>query len=121
MDIFLTAKQQIRFSLQWAGIRASQTGFYEIPLDGGDLVNITDPIGAGLVTSANGDFALSRLTSQLRYRWEIGPLSDLFLVYTRGSNLSGRVDDSFDDLFDDALREPVIDVFVVKLRYRFGN
>ena len=29
----------------------------------------------------------------------------------------GRVDDSFDDLFDDALREPVIDVFV-KLRYR---
>ena len=27
----------------------------------------------------------------------------------------------FDDLFDDALREPVIDVFVVKLRYRLGN
>ncbi|MAA49598.1 MAG: hypothetical protein CMP83_05430 [Gammaproteobacteria bacterium] len=121
MDIFLTAKQQIRFSLQWAGIRASQTGFYEIPLNEGDLVNIADPIGAGLVTSTNGDFALSRLTSQLRYRWEIGPLSDLFVVYTRGSNLSGRVDDSFDDLFDDALREPVIDVFVVKLRYRFGN
>ena len=104
-----------------AGIRASQTGFYEIPLNEGDLVNIADPIGAGLVTSTNGDFALSRLTSQLRYRWEIGPFSDLFVVYTRGSNLSGRVDDSFDDLFDDALREPVIDAFVVELRYRFGN
>jgi hypothetical protein len=85
------------------------------------LININDPIGAGLVTSTKGDFALSRLTSQLRYRWEIGPLSDLFVVYTRGSNLPGRVDDSFDDLFDDALREPVIDVFVVKLRYRLGN
>ena len=121
MDIFLTAKQQIRFSLQWAGIRATETGFYQIPGHEGDLISITDPIDAGLVTSTKGDFALSRLTSQLRYRWEIGPLSDLFVVYTRGSNLPGRVDDSFDDLFDDALREPVIDVFVVKLRYRFGN
>ena len=57
------------------------------------------------------------------YRWEIGPLSDLFLVI-RGQQ-PGRVDDSFDDLFDDALREPVIDVFVeaaISLLYRsFGN
>tara|TARA_B100000242_G_C42675862_1_gene316855 strand:+ start:314 stop:499 length:186 start_codon:yes stop_codon:yes gene_type:complete len=61
------------------------------------------------------------LTSQLHYRWEIGSLSDLFFVYVRGSNLSGRVNDSFDDLFDDALPELAIAVFVVKLRYRFGN
>ena len=121
MDIFLTAKQQIRFSLQWAGIRATQKGFYQIPGHEGELVAIADPVAAGLVASTRGDFALSRLTSQLRYRWEIGPLSDLFVVYTRGSNLPGRVDDSFDDLFDDALREPVIDVFLMKLRYRFGN
>ena len=66
------------------------------------------------------DFALSRLTAQLRYRWEIAPLSDLFIVYTRGSNLPGRVDDGFGDLFQDALDEPVIDYFVIKLRYRFG-
>ena len=85
------------------------------------MVAIADPVAAGLVASTKGDFALSRLTSQLRYRWEIGPLSDLFIVYTRGSNLPGRVDDSFDELFDDALREPVIDVFLMKLRYRFGN
>lgn len=121
MDIFLTAKQQIRFSLQWAGIRATETGFYEIPGHEGDLISVIDPVASGLVTSTKGDFALSRLTSQLRYRWEIGPLSDLFIVYTRGSNLPNRVDDSFDDLFDDSLSEPVIDVFLMKLRYRFGN
>jgi len=57
----------------------------------------------------------------LRYRWEIGPLSDLFVVYTRGSNLSDRVDDGFSDLFDDALNTPIVDVYIVKLRYRFGN
>jgi len=67
------------------------------------------------------DFAISRITAQLRYRWEIAPLSDLFLVYTRGSNLAGRVDDEFGDLFQDALSDPIVDVFVIKLRYRFGN
>ena len=85
------------------------------------MISNTDPIDAGLVTAQKGDFALSRLSSQLRERWEIGPLSDLFIVYNRGRNLPSRVDESFADLFDDALREPVIDMFVVKLRYRFGN
>jgi hypothetical protein len=84
-------------------------------------VGLAGPIQSGLVSSTNGDFTLSRLTTQLRYRWEIGPLSDLFLVYTRGSNLPNRVDDVFSDLFDDALNTPIVDVFVVKLRYRFGN
>jgi len=84
-------------------------------------VAIDDPIQSGLVTATNGDFAISRLTTQLRYRWEIGPLSDLFVVYTRGSNLPNRVDDVFADLFDDALSTPIVDVYVVKLRYRFGN
>ena len=121
MDLFLSAKQQIRFTLQWAGIRAEERDFYGIPLSEGKLVGLADPIQSGLVSATNGDFTLSRLTTQLRYRWEIGPLSDLFLVYTRGSNLPNRVDDVFADLFDDAFNTPIVDVFVVKLRYRFGN
>ena len=121
MDIFLTAKQQIRLSVQWAGIRAEEVGFYQIPSHQGDLIPVDDPVASGLVASTKGDFALSRLTSQLRYRWEIGPLSDLFLVYTRGSNLPNRVDDGFGDLFEDALNQPIVDVILFKLRYRFGN
>jgi len=42
------------------------------------------------------------------------------LVYRRGSNLPDRVDDEFSDLFSDAIDTPIVDVFVVKLRYRFG-
>ncbi len=114
MDVFLSAKQQLRLSLQWAAIRAHEQRFYLIPVGGGTLVQVDKPDGP------TDDFALSRLTAQLRYRWEIAPLSDLFIVYTRGSNLPGRVDDGFGDLFQDALDEPVIDYFVIKLRYRFG-
>ena len=114
MDVFLSAKQQIRLSLQWAAIRAKEQEFYLIPAGGGTLVQVSKPEGP------TDDFALSRLTAQLRYRWEIAPLSDLFVVYTRGSNLPGRVDDGFNDLFGDALNDPIVDYFVIKLRYRFG-
>ena len=114
MDVFLSSKQQLRLSLQWAAIRGHEQRFYLVPVSGGTLVQVDKPDGP------TDDFALSRLTAQLRYRWEIAPLSDLFIVYTRGSNLPGRVDDGFGDLFQDALDEPIIDYFVIKLRYRFG-
>jgi hypothetical protein len=114
-DLFLTAKQQIRFSLQWAGIQANADNLYQIPENDGALIQLTDGI-----TVPTYDFTISRLTTQLRYRWEIAPLSDLFVVYTRGSNIPNRQDDSFSNLFRDAWTSPIIDTFVVKLRYRFS-
>ena len=114
IDLFLSARQQLRMTTQWAGIRAEQRKFFAIPEGGGKLVVREVPVD-------NEDFAISRLTAQLRYRWEIGPLSDLFVVYTRGANLPDPEYEGFDDLFIDALQEPVVDVFVVKLRYRFGS
>ena len=114
MDLFLTARQQLRLTMQWAGIKADQMHFYAIPEGGGKLVPRETPL-------ESDDFAISRLVAQLRYRWEIGPLSDLFVVYTRGGNLPDRVDDGFQDLFLDALDEPIVDVFIIKLRYRFGS
>ena len=50
----------------------------------------------------------------------IAPLSDLFVVYTRGSNVDSDLYDEFGDLFEAALTDPIVDLFVVKLRYRFG-
>ncbi len=116
IDLFLTARQQIRFSLQWVGIKARAQDLYEIPIGDGSLV----PLTKGIVGS-DFDFTISRLTAQLRYRWEIAPLSDLFVVYTRGSNLPNRQVDGFESLFRDAVTDPVIDQLVVKLRYRFGS
>lgn len=116
MDFFITAKQQLRMTLQWAGIKADENKFYSVPLAPGELLERSkDPL------SPTDDFTISRLTAQLRYRWEIGPLSDLFVVYTRGSNLTNRIDEEFDVLFEDALDDPIIDTLIVKLRYRFGS
>lgn len=115
-DFFFNARHQLRMTLQWAGIRAQALEYLEVPLSEGPLVTrMTQP------APGSENFTISRLTAQLRYRWEIGPLSDLFIVYTRGSNLPIDPDPEFGDLFQEALREPIIDVFVMKLRYRFGT
>lgn len=47
-------------------------------------------------------------------------MSDLFVVYNRGGSLVAE-DGEFSDLFHDALTDPIIDFFMIKLRYRFGN
>ena len=116
MDVFFSARQQLRFTMQWAGIRGEEQDFYRVPLGDGHLI----PYLPG-PDDPSADFTISRLTAQLRYRWQIAPLSDLFVVYTRGSNLPDRGYATFADLFEDALNEPVIDVLVIKLRYRFGG
>ena len=104
----------MRWNLQWAGVRATDKGFFSIPEGDGDLVT-------AVRAQDNYDFNVSRLTTQLRYRWEIAPLTDFYLVYNRGNSL--RLFDEYDvlDLFDEGLQEPVIDTVVAKLRYRFGN
>ncbi len=116
MDVFLSARQQLRLTMQWAGIRAREQEFWQVPLEDGDLEpRVKQP------DEDTESFTISSVTAQLRYRWEIGPLSDFFVVYTRGSNLPNQTQDEFSDLFLDALKEPVVNLFVIKLRYRFGR
>ena len=116
LDVFLAARQQLRLTLQWAAIKARQDEFLLLPVGGGTLQPVPREPG-----DVDRSFVINRLTTQLRYRWQIAPLSDLFVVYTRGSNVTSSIDDGFDDLFSDALTDPIIDLFVIKLRYRFGR
>ena len=111
---FIAPGHQLRWNMQWAGVRATDKGFFAIPEGDGDLIAATR-------AQDNYDFNISRLTTQLRYRWAIAPLTDFYLVYNRGNSL--RLADEYDvvDLFDESLQEPVIDTVVAKLRYRFGN
>jgi len=116
LDVFLTASHHLRLTLQWAGIEATEQEFWQVPIGDGPL-----QMRAKLPSDPTDNFTISRLTSQLRYRWEIGPLSDLFVVWTRGGNLDNRIEADFDDLFRDVVAEPIVDRFIVKLRYRFGS
>ena len=111
---FLTPRHQLRLTMQWAGVTAQENGFFEVPIGDGDLVS-------GTRTKASHDFTVSRLTTQLRYRWEIAPLSDFFLVYNLGNSLPNQTQSGFEDLFSDTLDDPTISTIVAKLRYRFGN
>lgn len=115
-DFFLTARQQFRLVAQWAGIKAFEEERWEVPIGDGDLEPVFAAPGAG-----TRDFSISRLTFQARYRWEIAPLSDLFVVYTRGSNVASRPGEDFNELLKDSWTEPLVDLFVIKLRYRLGN
>jgi hypothetical protein len=116
VDVFLTAKQQFRIYTQWAAYRAFERDYYEISPGSGKLIRYAKPPDAG-----NEDFTISELTFQARYRWQIAPLSDLYLVYTRGSNLASNPGQEFGSLFSDAWSDPIVDTIVFKLRYRFGN
>jgi hypothetical protein len=116
IDFFLSARQQFRVTAQWAGIKADEQERFLVPLRTGDLVPDTTAPGANV-----RDFTISRITFQARYRWELAPLSDLFLVYTRGSDIDSMPENDFSELLSDAWTEPLIDIFVVKLRYRLGS
>jgi len=113
-DYFLSAKQQLRFSVQWVGVRAKEDKFYLVPGNPGDLIRTAKPEGP------TDSFSLSQMTLQLRYRWEIAPLSDLFLVYTRLVD-EGSALKSFSDTFSDGYDDPLGDFLVLKIRYRFGS
>jgi hypothetical protein len=111
---FLAARHQFRLAVQWAGVRAEEDGFFAVPPGDGALVPTTPVL-------PNHDFTISRMTAQLRSRWEIAPLTDLYVVYNRGNNLAALGEAGFGELWNDALNEPAFDSFIVKLRYRFSN
>jgi hypothetical protein len=80
------------------------------------VIEVEKPVGP------SDSFGKTQLSFQIRYRWELAPLSDLFVVYTRGADESIALkDNNFSDLFDHAVDNPLVDLFVVKIRYRFGS
>ena len=114
MDFYPTARQQFRVVLQWVGIRAFEDRFYMLPTDPGELVEGSKPPGP------SDDFSISTLNFQVRYRWQIAPLSDLFIVYTKGDSRRTGLQE-FSDLFQESWQDPLVDQLVIKLRYRLGS
>ena len=114
IDYFFTARQQLRLSAQWVAIKASENKFFRIP------ANISKLIPSQKPDNETDNFAISNLSVQLRYRWEIAPLSDLFVVYSlSGATRQQRL--GFSDLLKSSYKNPIAEQFVIKLRYRLGS
>jgi hypothetical protein len=102
-------RQELRVKLQALGLDARLLGAYRV---NGDMraVPVDDPVA---------DFSVRNLGFQIRYRYELAPLSDLYVVYGRGGYaLDPRYDDArsqFRRSFDLRNSEQLL----VKLAYRF--
>ncbi len=114
IEFYPTSRQQLRLAMQWVGIRATEDRFYVLPDGSTELVEVPKPPGD------TDNFSVSQLNFQVRYRWQIAPLSDLFIVYTKSdrqrTDLMG-----VNDMFQDNWNDPLGDFFIVKLRYRLGS
>ncbi|MGI9250883.1 MAG: DUF5916 domain-containing protein [Pseudohongiellaceae bacterium] len=115
-NYFITAKQQLRFTMQWTALKAFEDRFWQVNTD-----KVSNLQPAATAHSSSADFIISRLTFQARYRWEIAPLSDLFVVYTRGSNLPRNTLTTFQNLFEQSWNDRIVDGVAIKLRYRLGS
>lgn len=117
-EYYLTAKQQLSAGLQWVGIKAAGDRYFNLPANAPtrnrDLIEVDQHSGTP------GDFSISQMNFQLRYRLELAPLSDLFIVYNRNGNKRDELI-NFNDQFDNAWNDPLASQLVIKLRYRLGT
>lgn len=107
---FPAPKHEIRLKTQWIVIKAETPQVYRIGPDSRLMA----------VDEAVDDFAMLNFGLQLRYRYEIAPLSDFHIVYSRGG--IERVENSDDSILgllgpSTELRDS--DQILAKLRYRF--
>jgi hypothetical protein len=105
----MTNRHELRLKLQAIGLSADLRQAYRV-----------DPAGNSIPTSEPvDDFSVRNLGLQIRYRYELAPLSYLYVVYGRGGfdqtpsseDSGGLVRDSFDLRDDEQL--------LIKLSYRF--
>ena len=113
---FISTKQNLRFDLEWRSIKAAQNNRYELP-EGETRLGVV-PTDQQLSVDS---FAISRLNLQLRYRWEIAHMSDVFIVYTISSDLPDSEYRSFSDQFVDTFENPVAEGLILKIRHRLGT
>lgn len=111
MQWFIDEKQELRVRLETIGIDARQRQAYRVDAAGRPLP----------VEEAVPDFSLRNLAFQVRYRYELAPLSYLYIAYVRGGEMYEEgarrrdVGSEFGDAF--GLRDS--EQLLVKLSYRF--
>ncbi|MGO4774484.1 hypothetical protein AB4084_02985, partial [Lysobacter sp. 2RAB21] len=103
-------RHELRLKSEWLAIRAEDGQRYLL-LDNGRMQ------GNGQVRP---DFDINNFGLQLRYRYLLGPQSDIFVAYSRGGAMRQERDRvGGGELFDEALQLRDSDQLLAKIRYRF--
>lgn len=105
--------QEVRIAMQWVGLNAESQKSYRINGTG-------DLYASGEAKSEN--FNQGNLAFQLRYKYQFAPLSDLYIVYSRGGSTwekSNENQQGFGGLFSDSFEGTTADQLTMKVRYRF--
>jgi hypothetical protein len=110
IDWYPHRRQEVRVRLQWIGLSAEVNDTYTV-----------GPRAQLLRDSRPGsDFSVSSLGLQIRYRYEFKPLSELFVVYSRGGDVAY---DTMDTGFGEQLRRSwtnkTAHQLMMKVRYQF--
>ncbi len=110
MSWFPRLRHELRLKSEWLAVRASDGRRYVLQPSGQ-----MQPTG-----EVRPDFDINTLGLQLRYRYLLGPQSDIFLAYSRGGAMrQNRESPDTENLFQDALELRDSDQFLAKIRYRF--
>ena len=107
---FPRQKHELRLKSEWVAVSAAEGARYQL-----------QPSGQMLATAQpRPDFDVNSFGLQLRYRYLIGPQSDIFLAYSRGGFLrQQREGAGAGTLFQEALDLRDADQLLTKIRYRF--
>ncbi len=124
LDWIPVPRHELRIRWQWIGIDADPRQAWRTDANG-DLRPVT-PLAVEAVApitnpadSAVVPFTVNNLGLQIRYRYELAPQSDLYLVYARGGfGLTNDDDRRIRDLFHDMGDLRDADQFLIKVSYR---
>ncbi|MDH5824035.1 DUF5916 domain-containing protein [Luteimonas sp. RD2P54] len=106
----LAERQELRVKLQALALDARLRQAYRV--EGGRALASEDPVD---------DFAVRTLGFQVRYRYEIAPLSYLYVVYARGGYEQLPHAEDVGGLLGDAFRLRDDEQLLVKFSYRFAR
>jgi hypothetical protein len=107
----MSSRHELRMKLQAIGIDAALNQAYRVDAAGNANAS-TDPVD---------DFNVRKLGFQLRYRYEMAPLSYLYVVYARGGFDSESVSRDTTSLIGDAFSLRDDEQLLVKFSYRFAS
>lgn len=112
MNWAIGQRQELRVKLQAIGLDAELKQAVEV--QPGGRAQAVEPTGAPVT-----DFSLRNLGFQVRYRYELAPLSHLYVVYGRGGYMLDEFSVGTDEQWRDSFSLRDSEQLLVKLSYRF--